>query len=91
MTFANPLTTDTRRVYLTESDNKAFFSTIVTPPRVNKRSGKPNLLILDIKNSQLIAKVTKIPNDKLDDYITQVTSKRPQKDISKTLTLGKIA
>lgn len=30
-------------------------------------------------------------NDKVYDYITQVTGKRPKKDISKTLTLGKIA
>lgn len=44
----------------------------------------------DIKNSQFIAKFTKILNDKVDDYITQVTGKQPKKDISKTLTLRRI-
>ncbi|GAB2023049.1 site-specific integrase [Pseudolactococcus yaeyamensis] len=90
MTYTHPLRSEIRYSYLTGGENKGWYSTKATPTGTN-RKGEIQLLVSDIKNTQLIAKVTKILNTQIDTVIQEITGEIPQKEITKTLTLDEIA
>lgn len=91
MRYTHPLITKSRYKYLTGGENKGWYTTKATPTGKDK-NGQEKLLISDIKNSQLITKVSKLLNDKIDETILELTGEKSKiVEPSKTLFLKDVA
>ena len=91
MRYTHPLITKSRYKYLTRGENKGWYTTKAIPTGKDSK-GHEKLLISDIKNSQLITKVSKILNEMIDETVLDLTGEKPKKlEPSKTLCLKEIA
>ena len=78
-------------LFVTRGENKGWYTTKAIPTGKDSK-GHEKLLISDIKNSQLITKVSKILNEMIDETVLDLTGEKPKKlEPSKTLCLKEIA
>lgn len=89
MRFTHPITKKSHKKYLSTGASKGWFTTKASPSKKTS-SGKERLLVSDIKNSQLITRVTQELNKLVDDYIAEITGVKPKK-AKKLLTLEEVA
>lgn len=91
MRYTHPLITKSRYKYLTGGENRGWYTTKAIPTGKDSK-GKDKLLISDIRNSQLITKVSKVLNEMIDETILDLTGEKPKEpEPSKTLLLKDIA
>ena len=91
MRYTHPLVMKSRYKYLTGGENRGWYTTKATPTGKDSK-GHEKLLISDIKNSQLITKVSKLLNEMIDETILDLTGENPKEiEPSKTLLLKDIA
>ena len=91
MRYTHPLITKSRYKYLTGGENKGWYSTKATPTGKDSK-GQDKLVISDIKNSQLITKVSKLLNAMIDETVLELTGEKPKEiEPSKTVLLKDIA
>ncbi|MDR2832806.1 MAG: hypothetical protein LBV67_03730 [Streptococcaceae bacterium] len=80
MRYTRPLTTQSRLKYLTDTYSKGWFTTKATPTGTNNK-GEKQLLLTDIKNTQLISKVTNLLNEKIKKYGKIIEKERYRDDL----------
>lgn len=89
MRVTHPITKKSYKKRLSSGENKGWFTTKAKPSAKDKK-GNPKLLLSDIKNQQLITKVTRELNKEIDDYFNELLGYSPKK-VKKLLTLDEIA